>query len=74
MFKCQYVNKYIISKEQTRYILTKILSFEQVDVTTLENDNTEYTTLNADQGNLLRGIVNWLGAAQSVVQGPKQPL
>ena len=23
------------------------------------------------QGNLLRGIVNWSGAARSVVQGPK---
>ena len=26
------------------------------------------------QGNLLKGIVNWSGAARSVVQGPKQSL
>jgi hypothetical protein len=26
------------------------------------------------QGNLLRGIVNWLGGAQNVVQGTKQSL
>ena len=31
-------------------------------------------TTTTTQGNLFRGIVNWSGVAQSVVQGPKQSL
>ena len=39
----------------------------------LMNDSFDVQN-NIEQGNLLRGIINWSDAAQSVIQGPKQSL
>ena len=39
----------------------------------LMNDSFDVQN-NIERGNLLRGIVNWSGAARYVIQGPKQSL
>ena len=38
-----------------------------------DNDEIE-NNISHEEGNLLRVIVNWSGAARSVIQGPKQSL
>ena len=45
-----------------------------LDKVTKASDASQKATTQQEQGSLLQGIVNWWGAAQSVVQGPKQSL
>jgi hypothetical protein len=58
--------------EQMRQVKTEIKTEEESFLDDKgEHDKTENTL---DQGNLLRGIVNFSGAARNVLQGPKQAI